>query len=212
MRKLLLALSVVAVLLLGLHFARLYIQKLLTSKSTYALSVHTRSGGTIPTSITRQLKGLFIDGGHAFSFGGRTESFEMTFLNGGEQISWSGPETPFNLQVARDAVYLATFDRSDVSKPTFRCFQWKKTWESMELRDFPKHLVDHNLLLVDDFSGLPFEDANFAYSLLATFCFCVGNDVQYWEAPDKIDPEFLMEFHKKWLRPNSAEGASAQKR
>ena len=176
--------------------------RLFTKTETSQITARLSDGNYTSVTITEQIKGLFISGGHGWSLGSEKSSYELAFTDGGSTIRWQGAGVPITLRSQGSAYYLATFDReTDMHHVDFKCYVWDGAWKELPTKLFPRSLAVNNLKHFDSSTPVPFESPEFRWSLLAHLWLCIDSGRHYWEVSHSmVETKFVTGFRQSMIK------------
>lgn len=152
--------------------------------------------------------------GHAGGIGGGDDRYWIDADVEGRRYTWQGgDEAPICFGLKDGRLYMAVFDRSDMSRVRFRYYRSDADNRLTEIQpaDFPKELAVQNAWL-DDGDAALLADMNpgdywFRHSLTARMWLHLVNGVEYYQGEDPSEG-FVADFKAKHLGPVSKAGAS----
>jgi hypothetical protein len=124
---------------------------------------------------------------------------------------------PIVLNCFNSTIYIIAFDRfTNFPKIFFRYYKYDKKWIEIESRDFPKSVAIQNIGLekengfingkaVNEYeicSELDTSFGPFQNSITAKIWFELGTGTKYYEAPDRINGDYLQKFKIKYIPAN----------
>lgn len=150
--------------------------------------------------------------GHAGGFGGGGEIMRTEIHAAGKHYRWTGgDERPFVLGIKDGRVFLAVFDRGDMSRIRYRYYRSNSENRLVEISptEFPKELAVQNLWLdseeSEDFKRLQKMDPDdywFRHSLTGRMWLHLVKNVDYFQSDSEDThptPQFIAEYKKKYL-------------
>jgi hypothetical protein len=125
---------------------------------------------------------------------------------------------PIVLNCFNSNIYVIAFDRfSNFHKIVFRYYKFDKKWIDIEPKEFPKSITIQNLGLEKENGFINGKALNeyemcweldttfgpFQRSLTAKIWFELGTGTKYYEAPDRINEDYLQKFKLKYIPTNT---------
>lgn len=132
-----------------------------------------------------------------------------------KKYSWEGSFLPIILNIYNNKFYLvAKDDITNIIKPRFRYYCYIEIWREISANEFPKAIAVENLNVENEFFDFNRNKTIFYYEILEkldiTFApFAKSNTAHIWyeletgrklfEAPEKINQDFLINFKNKYF-------------